>query len=127
MAVTAITGTAGPIWSERADAKKAATPPSDRDVEVRAQEHLGDRRVDLAGERLDGDVREREQEAGGEAEQRCPCARSAPVAPAAEDQRHADRGERGLEDQHRGHGVVGAVLPGARVARDREQREARRR
>ena len=28
MAVTAITGTAGPIWSERAEAKNAATPPS---------------------------------------------------------------------------------------------------
>ena len=68
MAVTAITGTAGPIWSERADAKKAADAAQDRHVEVRAQEHLGDGRVDLAGERLDGDVGEREQEAGGCAE-----------------------------------------------------------
>src|SRR5215204_5712311 len=28
IAVTAINGTAGPIWSERADAKKATTPPA---------------------------------------------------------------------------------------------------
>jgi hypothetical protein len=28
IAVTAITGTAGPIWSERAEAKKATTPPA---------------------------------------------------------------------------------------------------
>ena len=63
--------------------------PPRRHPEVRAQEHLGDGRVDLARERLDGNVGEREEEAGGCAEHDARVLVAA-VAPAAQDQHHAE-------------------------------------
>jgi hypothetical protein len=67
-----------------------------------------------------------EEEARREAEEHA-VVRLGPLGPAGEDEDDSDRRQGGLEPEHRGDRVIGAVLARARLAGHGEHREAQRR
>ncbi len=123
--VQAMTGTASPCWSPLAEAKKAMTEPSDAGEQPRRRE-AGDEAdgLDVRGQRLDRDVGDAEEDAGGDAEQDA-VVRVVRTEPRREDEQHADGEQSGLEGDHAAERVAG-VRAGAGGEGDGQQREAER-
>ena len=122
-AVRVMTGTASPFWRPRAEAKKAMTEASDAGGEPGRQQARRRRAWPIcAGERLDRDVGDAEQDSGGHAEQD-PVVLVRRAELVGHHEQRADDEEAGLEGDHR-RGRVARVRAAGGRKRDRQQHEA---
>ena len=97
--VMAMTETASPSWSDRAEAKKAAAEPRAATSEPGADEAEHAVGADDAGQRLDGDVADAEEDARGGGEHDAVVLGGGAGA-GAEDEQAAQAEQDGLEGDH---------------------------